>query len=169
MDVFEAVSKRRSVRRYRERAVEQEKIERVLEAARLSPSAANLQPWRFIVITDKHAKEKIRSAYNAGWLIQAPVIIVACAIPEEAWCRSDGEEYWKVDVAIALHSLILAATELGLGTCWIANFEEEEARRVLEIPKDWRVVAMTPLGYPDEDKGPVTNRMRIKEIVHYQK
>lgn len=117
------------------------------------------------MVTEEKAKKKIRAAYNADWLVQAPVVIVACAVPGESWRRSDGEEYWMVDVAIAMQSLILVATGLGLGTCWIANFDEEEAKRALEIPKDWRVVAITPLGYRDEEKGPVRDRKAIEDII----
>jgi nitroreductase len=79
----------------------------------------------------------------------------------------DGEEYWKVDIAIAMQNLVLAATELGLGTCWIAAFNEEAAKKALGIPEDVRVVAMTPLGYPDQEKGPVTRRKQLSTIVHY--
>jgi len=167
MDVFEAIRTRRSIRRYLDKPVEEEKLSRVLEAARLSPSAANNQPWRFIVVTDPKVKERLRSAYNREWFISAPVIIVGCALPREAWVRRDGEEYWKVDLAIAMQSLVLEAWELGLGTCWIGAFREDEVKRALGIPDEARVVAMTPLGYPDEDKGPVTDRKPIGEIVSY--
>lgn len=166
MQVFEAIRKRRSIRRYKKANVEQDKLEMVLEAARLSPSAANMQPWRFVVISKEESREKMRLVYNADWLVQAPVIIVACGIPTEAWTRADGEKYWQVDVSIAMQSLILTATELGLGTCWIANFDEEEARRIIGIPKSWKVLALTPLGYPDEEKGPVRHRKPLKDIVH---
>jgi nitroreductase len=101
--------------------------------------------------------------------MQAPAIIVACADPKKAWKRNDGEEYWKVDAAIAMQNLVLAATELGLGTCWIAVFNEKAVKKALNIPKHIRVVAMTPLGYPDEDKGPVTDRKTLNEIVHFEK
>ena len=167
MNVFDAIRKRRSIRKYKETGVEQEKLNTVLEAARLAPSATNKQPWAFIVVTDPHVKEQLRSSYDEEWFIKAPVIIVACAVPKKAWRRMDGEEYWKVDIAIALQNLVLTATELGLGTCWIAAFNEEAAKKVLRIPEHVRVVAMTPLGYPDEEKGPVTGRKPLNSIVHY--
>jgi len=167
MDVFEAIKTRRSIREYQEKPVEQEKLSKVLEAARLSPSAANKQPWKFIVVTDPKVKESLRSAYNKDWLISAPVIIVGCALPKEAWVRSDGEEYWKVDLAIAMQSLILEAWEHGLGTCWIGAFREEKVKKALGIPDDVRVVALTPLGYPAEEKGPVVRRKPLEEIVSY--
>jgi len=169
MKVFEAIRTRRSIRNYENRPVENEKLMNVLEAARLSPSATNAQPWSFIVVTDRDVKERLRSSYDRDWFVSAPVIIVACALPDEAWVRHDGEEYWKVDVTIAIQDLILAAWEEGLGTCWIGAFNEEEAKRALGIPEQVRVVAMTPLGYPAEEKGPVTDRKTLEEIVHYDR
>lgn len=169
MEVFEAIRTRRSIRNYENRPVENEKLMNVLEAARLSPSATNAQPWSFIVVTDRDVKERLRSSYDRDWFVSAPVIIVACALPDEAWVRHDGEEYWKVDVTIAMQDLILAAWEEGLGTCWIGAFNEEEAKRALGIPEHVRVVAMTPLGYPAEEKGPVTDRKPLEEIVHYDR
>jgi len=167
MNVFDAIRKRRSIRKYKETGVEQEKLNTVLEAARLAPSATNKQPWAFIVVTDPHVKEQLRSSYDEEWFIKAPVIIVGCAVPDQAWRRNDGEEYWMVDVAIAMQNIVLAATELGLGTCWIADFDEKAAKEALRIPEDVRVVAMTPLGYPDEEKGPVMGRKPLNSIVHY--
>lgn len=167
MDVFEAIRTRRSIRRYENRPVEKEKLLKILEAARLAPSAANHQPSSFIVVTDPKVRGSLRSAYGQDWFINAPMIIVACASPEMAWVRSDREEYWKVDVTIAMQSLILAAWEEGLGTCWIGAFREEEVKKALKVPPKVRVVAMTPLGYPAEKKGPVTERKPLEEIAHY--
>jgi len=167
MDVFDAIRTRRSIRKYLNKPIEQEKLSKILEAARLSPSAANRQPWKFIVVTDPKVKEELRAAYDRDWFVSAPVIIVACALPGEAWVRSDGEEYWKVDLAIAMQDLILEAWEQELGTCWIGAFREEEVKRILGIPDEVRVVALTPLGYPAEEKGPVTQRKPLKEIISY--
>jgi len=169
MDVFDAIRTRRSIRKYMDKPVEEEKLLKVLEAARLAPSAVNRQPWRFIVVRDKEIREALRSAYDRDWFVSAPVIIVACAVPSEGWVRWDGEEFWRVDVAIAMQNLILAAWNEGLGTCWIGAFKEEEVKKVLGIPPDVRVVAMTPLGYPAEEKGPVTNRKPLEEIVKYDR
>jgi nitroreductase len=166
LDVFEAVRTRRSIRAYQDKPVEKEKLTEVLEAGRLSPSAVNYQPWHFIAVTDKVARESLLPAYNHKWFVDAPAIIVACALPENAWSRQDDEEYWKVDVSIALQSMILAARGLGLGTCWIGAFNEEEVKKALGIPKEVRVVAMTPLGYAAEQKGPVVDRKHLDEIVH---
>jgi len=167
MEVFAAIRKRRSIRLYEKKPVNEEKLNRVLEAGRLAPSADNRQPWRFVVVTDDKIKEKLRAAYDEEWFVSAPVIIVGCAVPEEAWVRMDGQEYWMVDVAIAMQNMILTATELGLGTCWIADFDEEATRKALKLPLGVRVVAMTSLGYPAEEKRPVGERKPFSEIVFY--
>lgn len=168
--MFEVLQKRRSIRKYKATPIESEKVTKILEAARLGPSANNQQPCQFIVVKDSAARESLRAAYSADWFAQAPVIIVGCVNPKEAWRRGMfGEEYWKVDLAIAFQNLILASTELGLGTCWVANFDENAVKKALNIPKDIRVVAMTPVGYPDEEKGPPTERKPLEKIVHYEK
>ena len=168
MEVFTIIEKRRSIRLYEKKSVEKEKLNRILEAGRLAPSASNKQPWRFIVVTDDKVKEKLRAAYDKEWFVTAPVIIIGCAVPEEAWVRMDGQEYWMVDVAIAMQSMILTATELGLGTCWVADFDVKAVRKALKLPSNIRVVAMTPLGHPAEEKPPVKDRKPLTEIVHHE-
>ena len=169
MSVFDVVCKRRSIRKFKPDAVEDEKVNMVLEAARMGPSAANRQPCHFVVVTDSLARSRLREAYDHEWFLRAPVIVVVCVSPADAWRKSIFEEYWKVDGAIAMQNLVLVATELGLGTCWIAAFDENGARRALGVPKGIRVVAMTPLGYPDEEKGPATDRKPLGQIVHRDK
>lgn len=180
MEVFEAIRTRRSIRVYEDRPVEKEKLERILEAARLAPSAGNRQPWRFIVVTDPKVKEELKEAKKRmmpppppgapprpfkGPLESAPVLIVGCALPSES---IPGTDFWKIDVAIALQNLVLAAWEQGLGTCWIGVFhEEEEVKKVLGLPKEARVVSMIAVGYPAEKKEPVSNRKPLEEIVRY--
>ncbi len=167
MEFYEVVKRRRSIRKYKTTPVEEDKIARVLEAGRLAPSAANRQPWHFIVVKNPKVKEELRKAYNRDWFVNAPVIVVVCADPTKAWKRADGEEFWKVDAAIAMEHIVLAATNEGLGTCWICAFNEAEVKKVLRIPEHIRIVAMTPLGYPDEVKGEVTDRKPMNEILHY--
>ncbi|MCW4009495.1 MAG: nitroreductase family protein [Candidatus Bathyarchaeota archaeon] len=166
MDVFEAVKTRRSIRSYQDKPVEEEKLQNILEAGRLSPSAVNFQPCSVIVVKDPLVKERLSEAYSKAWFVKAPVIIVVCAAPDKAWRRSDGEEFWKVDAAIALQSMVLAATAEGLGTCWICAFDEQKAKEALGIPAFMRVLAMTPLGYGAEVKGQVTERKPLTEVVH---
>ncbi len=165
------MKRRRSIRKYQTKPVEEEKINTVLEAARLGPTAANLQPCYLVVVTKPEVKESLKTAYNADWFVRAPVIVVGCVNPKEAWRRGGtfGEEFWKVDLAIAIQNLILVSTELGLGTCWVANFDENAVKKALNIPKEIRVVAMTPLGYPDEEKGLVTDRKPLESIIHHEK
>jgi nitroreductase len=138
---------------------------KVLEAARLAPSAMNLQPHIFFVTSDADIIQKISSACNQQW--DPPTIIAVCSFPDKAWVRDDGEEYWKVDAAAAMTNLSLQACAEGLGTCWIAAFKEDEIKQILGIKKA-RVIAMTPLGYPAEEKGAVTNRKSIDELVQFK-
>jgi nitroreductase len=167
LDVLEAIKNRRSIRKYLDKPVEEEKLQKILEAARLSPSAVNCQPWNFILVKDKTARLSLLQAYKRDWFAAAPIIIIACATPEEAWQRTNGEEYWKIDTAIALQSLVLAATAEGLGTCWIGAFDEQKAKKALGIPENVRVVAMMTVGYPAEQKEQVTERKPLEEIIHY--
>jgi nitroreductase len=169
LDVFELIRVRRSIRAYKDQPVEKEKLDRILEAARLAPSAHNNQPCHIIVVSDAATKESLGKAYSGEWLMQAPIIIVVCAVPADAWIRSDGEEYWKADAAIAMQNMVLTATELGLGTCWIAMFDEAIAKKALNVPDDVRVVVMTPLGYSAQQKEPVTNRKPLTELIHNNK
>ena len=165
LDVFDAIKRRRSIRKYKRTKVEKEKLMKVLEAARLAPSAMNRQPYIFVVTSDMETIQKISSACNQQW--DSPTIIAICSFPDKAWVRDDGEEYWKVDAAVAMTNLSLQACAEGLGTCWIAAFKEDEIKQILGMQKA-RVVAMTPLGYPAEEKGPVTNRKSIDELVQFK-
>jgi nitroreductase len=121
-----------------------------------------------LVVRDPLVRESLRASYGQNWFVNAPLIIVVCADPISAWVRRDGEEYWKVDATIALQDMILCATEEGLGTCWIGAFNEEAAHKVLKIPEKIRIVAMTPVGYADERKEPVSARKPLNEITHYE-
>jgi nitroreductase len=167
MDFHDVLRRRRSVRAYRDEPVEEEKLGRVLEAARIAPSAANRQPWRFLVIRDPDLRERLLEAYSQPWFAAAPVIICACARPAEAWQRSDGKNYSDVDVSIAMDHLILAAAAEGLGTCWIGAFKPDRLREILDLPEDLEPVALTPLGYPAE--GPEARpRKPLEEIVEFR-
>jgi nitroreductase len=169
MDVFKAIKNRRSIRKYRARPVELEKLDRILEATRLSPSACNIQPWDIIVVKSEETRNRMAEAYRREWFLKAPVIIALCATPTKAWRRNDGEEFWKIDGAIAMQTLIIAATAEGLGTCWIGDFDEKKAKEILGVPEETRIVALTPLGYSDKKKGPVTDRKPLEQIVHFDR
>ena len=148
MDYYEVIRKRRSIRAYESREVEGDKLKRILEAARIAPSACNNQPWRFVVVEEAEIKEELKAAYSQPWFWTAPVVICACGILDDAWRRSDGKSYLDVDVAIAMDHLILAATAEGLGTCWIGAFDPAEAKRILHLAPGVEPIALTPLGYP---------------------
>jgi len=146
---FESVIKtRKSIRDYSDKPVEDEKIDFLLDCARLAPSWANRQCWYFIVVKDKKSIEELsKTSIINRWLKNVPVIIVACGDPRHSGSRND-INYFIVDVSIALEHLVLAATDKGLGTCWIAGFNEKKVKEILLIPGNIRVVALTPLGYP---------------------
>lgn len=164
MDFYEVVEQRRSVRAYRDDPVEEEKLERILNAARLAPTAANRQPMQFYVIRDAAMRASMLEAYSQKWFAEAPVIICACARPGEAWQRVDGKNYADVDVTIAMDHLILAATAEGLGTCWIGAFKPDRLRELLDLPPELEPVALTPVGYPAAQPAP-TPRKALDEIV----
>ncbi|MEM2703744.1 MAG: nitroreductase family protein [Candidatus Bathyarchaeia archaeon] len=169
MDVFEAIQRRHSVRAYEPTPVPREILGKVLEAARLAPSAGNIQPWHFIVVTDAEKRGKLAKAPFAGFLREAPVVIVGCG-NQRASLR-----WFMVDVAIAMQNMVLAATAEGLGTCWVGSFNEEEVKEILKIPDDYRVVALLALGYPRKKtdiQGRILHLIRkrknLEEIVSFE-
>ena len=165
MKVFDAIKKRRSVRRYLDKPIEEEKIRAVLEAGRLAPSAKNLQEWRFIIVKSRKVKEKLAHAANEQIFVgQAPVIIVACAETDEH-VMSCGQLCYPINVAIALDHISLAAVELGLGTCWIGAFDEAKVKAILGIPDEVRVVELMPIGYPAYQDVKEKDRLPLKKIV----
>lgn len=162
MEFMDVVSKRRSIRRYKQDPVPQKDIEYILEAARLAPSWANSQCWKFIIVTEQKVKDELAKAGNS-WIAKAPAVIVACADPTKPGTKGD-QPYYMLDIGIAMEHLILAAADRGLGTCWIGAFDENVARKALGVPENIRVVASTPLGYPDESPNP-RPRKSMQEIV----
>jgi nitroreductase len=164
MEVFEAISERKSIRAYKEQEVEEEKLTRVLEAARLSPSASNRQEWKFIVVKNGATRKKLAAAsYGQRFVGEAPVIIVACATETKA-IMTCGQPAHTVDLSIACTHIILEAWEQGLGTCWLGTFNEAEVKEILAIPDRVRVVTMTPLGYPNEPGRPKA-RKTLDQII----
>jgi nitroreductase len=168
MEYSELIAKRYSVRAYRPDPVEDEKLQAVLEAARLAPTAANRQPIQLVVLHKAGREEEIRKIYRRPWFVQAPLIIAVCAISSQAWVReSDRFNARLIDAAIVADHLILAATNLGLGTCWIAAFNVEAARSVLQLPAEAEPVIFTPLGYPADQPGPKI-RKPLADLVRYE-
>jgi nitroreductase len=155
LDIFDVIKKRKSVRRYKSVPVEKEKIEQIITAAQLAPSWRNGQCWKFIVVVEPQIKQEVircTGTFNQSWLGKEYAIIVACGDPQKSGARFD-KAYYLVDVAIAMQNMVLAATALGLGTCWIGTFDENKLTQILNIPENYRVVAITPLGYPAKKEG----------------
>ena len=166
MEFIELARKRYSARSYKAEPVEDGKLQLVLQAARLAPTAANRQAFRLIVIRTKNRESDLLRIYSRSLFVQAPVVICICAIPDEAWVRSDGRSYGDVDAAIVMDHLVLAASDLGLGTCWIGAFDPAAAREVLGIPEQVDPIAFTPLGYPAE-QSPTKKRKNLDDLVKY--
>ncbi len=177
--IIKAIDARRSIRKYKNQEVEEEKINELLESARLAPSGSNTQPSHFIVVRSNENREKIaRVSHNQKWMLTAPVHIVCiadlgCRIKESHFSineNSPQEEVKQIirDTSIAIEHIALQAVELGLGTCWVAWYTQEEFRPILNIPEDKYVVCVLTVGYPDEAPN-YRPRKLLKEIVHYEK
>ncbi|MBS7659600.1 MAG: nitroreductase family protein [Candidatus Bathyarchaeia archaeon] len=169
MEVFEAIQARRSVRAYEPEPIPMDVLSRVLEAARLAPSAENIQPWHFIVVTDAEKRRKLAEAPFAGFLKEAPIVIVGCGNQKAS------PKWFMIDVAIAMQNMVLAATAEGLGTCWVGSFKEDRVKELLKIPEDYRVVALLAMGYPRKRldlQGSIIHlirrRKKLEEIVSYE-
>jgi nitroreductase len=167
VDVLSAIKGRRSIRKYSNKPVEEEKLLKVLEAARLSPSARNQQDWKFIVVRDDKTREELTEAIGQSFVGEAPIILVNCGTEPEGVMRG-GQPRYTVDLSIATAYMILEAYEQGLGTCWLGSYDEDKVKDVLGIPEEVRVVAITPLGYPDESPSP-RPRKELDEIISYDK
>jgi len=167
MEVMEAIKSRRSIRSYLDKPIEERKLAAVLEAGRLAPSASNRQEWRYVVVRDKSIRQSLsRAACGQSFVAEAPVVIVCCAETDEHRMAC-GQLCYPIDVAISVDHMTLKAVEEGLGTCWIGAFQEEEVKRILNIPKRIRVVALLPLGYPRTIPLP-TMRRSSENIICYE-
>jgi nitroreductase len=145
MDIFDVIKTRRSIRKYSSKPIPEQQLQTIFEAARLAPSAANRQPWRFIVVQDTDRKKALaEAADNQTFLSDAAAIVVAIGDPEAS------ANWFEKDTMIALEHIVLTATSLGYGTCWIGAFDADAVKRLLKIPAKMKVVAMTPIGVPDE-------------------
>jgi len=170
VDIFEVFRDRRSIRKYKNMSVEPDKLEQVLEAARLAPSWKNLQCWRFLIIDNSAKKKALFEAFPEGnpgtkALDTAPLVIVVCADPTASGVEN-GIDYFVADTAIAFEHLCLAAHALGLGTCWLGWFDEAAVKKSLNIPASLRVIGWTPLGYPDQE-AKARPRKTLAEITCY--
>jgi nitroreductase len=162
--LYDLVISRRSIRRYEERIVPKSLLDKVLEAGRVAPSAKNIQPWHFIVITKEEVRKQFSKWRYSSFFTESPVIIVGCADHS----NKKVSKWSTIDVTIALQNMVIAAHALGLGTCWIGCFEEPEASQTLGVPNNYKIVAMLSLGYPTSiSQGP--RKKTLDEIVSYEK
>ena len=168
MNVMDSIISRRSIRAYKDLPLEKEKLHLILEAGRLAPSSNNRQEWKFIIIQDAETRALLGTAAKGQKFVgEAPVILVMCATESER-IMSCNQPAYTIDLSIALSFMMLEAQELGLGTCWLGAFYEDEVKKILNIPSNVRVVAMSPLGYPDESPSP-RPRKSVDKTICYDK
>lgn len=168
MDFQKLAETRRSVRAYRPDPVPEPLLLQVLEAARLAPSACNRQPFRVLVVRTKGLEPELLRVYPKEWFVQAPLVLAVCSVPGEAWVRSrhDGWSAAETDATIATDHLLLAAADLGLGTCWISSFDPKAAREVLGLPDGVVPVSFTPLGWPADEAAPKERKPLEALVLH---
>lgn len=169
MNFKELSELRYSVRNYTQEALTKEEINYILECARLAPSAVNFQPWHFYVAETEETKEKVRSCYQREWFKEAPTYIVCTICHDEAWVRkSDNKEHGNIDIAIAVEHICLAAADLGLGTCWVCNFDAELCHKLLNLPENEEAAVLIPVGHIAEgsERKP-KQRKDFNEIVSF--
>ena len=167
MSVFETIKNRYSVRKYKDQPFEDEKLEKILEAARLAPTGTNSQAFKVYVIDVKKHIDKIKEVYTKDWILDAPYILAVVSKANDAWIRQwDAKNINEIDATIVMDHMILTATELGLGTCYIAAFHERALIDLLDLSEEYHPVLITPLGYADSE--PVKNsRKDLKDLVEY--
>ncbi len=171
MNLADAIAKRRSIRTYKKQELSQATVEKLLEAARSAPSAGNVQPWEFVIVNTQKQKMNIsEAAFSQSSLVEASIVIVVCVDGRRA-AESYGQRgktlYCIQDTAAAIQNMLLTATSLGLGTCWIGAFKEAEVKKVINAPKEMRPVALIPVGYPNESP-PARLRRPLTSIVHWE-
>jgi nitroreductase len=166
MNIDRLFLERKSIRSFSKKEIDNEIILKLLNAARIAPSAVNYQPWRFFVCSSIEIKDKIIESYPRKWFESAPLYIVACADKSESWKRAaDNKDHGNIDVAIAVTHLMLKATELGLGTCWVCNFDAKLLIDALNLDKALEPVAIIPIGYPSENVSEETKHQKNRKSV----
>ena len=163
MNLLEIAKSRYSCRAYRPEEVEREKLDYILECVRMAPSAVNRQPWRFHIVSSEDGRRKLQQCYNREWFTTAPMYVVASILHDEEWVRADGKHHGNIDIAIAVEHLCLAATEQGLATCWVCNFDVQKCKQLFAIADNEEPAVLIPIGYAaDEPKE--KKRKEIEEI-----
>ncbi|HBC29097.1 MAG TPA: nitroreductase [Prevotellaceae bacterium] len=166
MSFLELCKQRFSVRAYSAEPVSESQLEYILECARLAPSAVNLQPWKFVVVQGDEARARVQSCYKREWIAQAPVYIICVVCHDEEWVRGDGKHHGNIDVAIAAEHICLAATEQGLGSCWVCNFDARRLHDLLGLRESEEAAVIVPLGHPaDGLEEPLKKRKGLGDIV----
>jgi nitroreductase len=172
MTFIELAKRRYSCRNYDSRPVEQDKLDLILEAGRIAPSAVNYQPWHFIVIREKGNLKKIHDTYHREWFQAAPCVIVVCGDHDQSWERKqDGKDHCDIDIAIAVDHMTLQATELGLATCWICNFDKDKTTQTLNLTSYLEPIVILPVGYPLDKPDPsrhVEKRKKMQDIISFE-
>ena len=164
MSFLELVKNRYSCRAYKSFDIEKEKLDYILECVRLAPSAVNRQPWKFHIVTDEEDKDKLQRCYNRDWFKTAPMYIIASILHDEEWVRADNKHHGDIDIAIAVENLCLAATEQGLATCWVCNFDATLCKELFAMSQSEEPAVVIPLGYA-ADELKEKKRKNIAEIV----
>jgi nitroreductase len=168
MEFAQLIQVRYSVRAYKPDPVPDHLLQKVLEAGRLAPTAANRQAFRLLVVRTEGRREELKRLYAGDWFVAGPLVLGICTIPAEAWVRRDGKSYADVDAAIVMDHVILQAAADGLGTCWIGAFDPAVAREIFGLPAGVEPVAFTPLGYP-ADRARTKKRKSLKELVRRER
>ena len=164
MELSKIIENRYSCRDYTAEAVSDEQLEYIKECVRLAPSAVNKQPWRFRIIKSEEGKRKLRECYDREWFTTAPMYIIASVLHDQEWVRKDGKHHGNIDIAIAVEHLCLAATEQGLTTCWVCNFDVEKCTQLFRIPSNEEVAVLIPIGYA-ADEAKEKKRKDLKDIL----
>ena len=167
MELKEVIKNRKSIREYEDRPIPEDKLLRVLEAARLAPSGANSQEWKFIIVRDLKRRQQLAQAAEGQTFVAQATVVIAAVATQPALMMICGVPAYAVDLAIAVDHITLAAVDEGLGTCWIGAFSQEAARKILNVPPKYKIVALMPLGFPNELGRPKT-RKSLDEIVCYE-
>ncbi|MCR4603799.1 MAG: nitroreductase family protein [Prevotella sp.] len=148
MNFLELAKNRYSCRSYQPKSIDKEQLEYIMECVRLSPSAVNRQPWRFRIVSNKQQRQQLCLCYNREWFATAPVVIIASVLHDEEWVRADGKHHGDIDIAIAVEHLCLAATEQGLATCWVCNFDADLCKRLFNLDNNEEPAVLIPVGFP---------------------
>jgi len=161
MKLDEIIQLRRSVRKFKDQSVDKEFIDEIIESARLAPSAVNFQPWKFYICRSEEAKKIVRQSYPREWFNSAPLYILACGDHQQSWKRScDGKDHLDIDIAIAVEHMVLKITELGLGTCWVCNFNPQTVKEGLQLIENEEPIVLLPVGYPENVNPDPRNKKR---------